>query len=268
MALSSLRWFSRGKSGFAGATAGSFDKFEQGSSPKYHVGFRVDTASGDIYRYGHFGATVNRGVLAAQDKSESSLVDTDNVVIAPASAQTTTDGTISQNFLELTKTGVSAGDFEGAKLVITDDTGEGYTYDIKRNTASGDPTTSNIRVELYQPLQVALDATSDISIVANRWHNMEIATSTDDILSGVTCSTISAADNYGWVQTRGLVGILQDGSIAQGDPITISDGTSGAVQTLGGGGTDAVDLTTEAIIGYCADPGDSTGHGVFYINID
>lgn len=274
MALDSERYFAlNSRIGLGGSLADTFDKFEQATSPRLHVGFKVEEADGTIYRYSHFGATVNRGVLCAQDKSESSVPDADNAIIAPGSATDArngeTPGTISTRVVQITKASVSAGDYIGAKFIITDDTGEGFTYDVVDNTATDDPASGDFHLFLRQKLQVALDATTDYAIVANKWHNLEIATAaTDHILAGVSCKTIDAADNYGWVQSKGIVGILQDGTIADGDMITLSDGTSGAVQTAAGGGTDVADLVAESLVGYCADAGDTGGHGVFEINVD
>lgn len=268
MALDSERSFSRGKIGLGGSTASLFNKFDQATSPGYHVGFKVEEADGSVYRYGHFGATANRGVLVSQDLSESSVVDTDNKIIAPASAVTTTDGKLGSNFLEITVASVTANQFTGGKFVTTDDVGEGYTYDIKANTATGNPASGNFRLELYQPLQAAVDDTTDFSIMANPYHNLEIATTTDEFPVGVTCVTISAADNYAWLQSKGIVGILQDGTIGIGGIVCLSDGISGAVHALAGGGTDVADAISEPIVGFCVDPGDDTGHGVFKIDLE
>ena len=80
---------------------------------------------------------------------------------------------------------------------------------------------------------------------------------------------ISAAA-YGWIQKSGVVGILQDGVIAIGNTIQLSDGVSGAVQIFGGEVASAVaasDLQTEPILGSCLIAGDSSGHGVFKISL-
>ena len=246
-----------------------FDIFRKDSIPQYAVGTRIKRQDGNEYVYSHFGADVNRGVLVAPDVSESSLVDSDNIVVAPASAQTTTDGTVGSKYLEVTLAGVTAGQYRGGYLVITDDTGEGYTYRIRGNTATGDPASGNIRIQLWEGLQVALDATSDIAIQGCLYANLEIATvATDNCCAGVTCSTMDVSEAaYGWICTSGVTGILQDGSIAIGDPITISDGVSGAVQVFGGGASVVADLLSEEILGVCLIAGDDTGHGVFKVKI-
>jgi hypothetical protein len=249
--------------------AGAFDKFQMDKTPKFNIGYKVEAADGSVYRYGHFGADTNRGVLVSQDLSESSLVDTDNEVIAPASCVDTTDGTIGSRFIEIDMDSVTAGQYAGGKLITTDDTGEGYTYDIVGNTATGVPQAGNFRMELAQPLQVALDATTDIAIVGNKYSNLETASTTDIAVAGVSCSTMDVSEAaWGWIQTKGVVGILADGTVDDGDIITLSDGTAGAVQTIAGGGTDVADLVGEPIVGFCIDEGDNGGHLAACINLE
>lgn len=275
MAIDANSYFSNQASvGMGGATAGTFNKFDLHATPKYALGFKVEQADGSVYRYAHMGAATNRGLLVAQDLSETSVADTDNSVIAPASAvavagETLKPGALGSTYVQFTLASATANQYRGGKLIVTDDTGEGYTYDIIGNTATDDPATGDIRIRLAQPLQVALDTTSDVSIRGNQYSNLEGATAgTDEVPAGVTCSTTTAALPYGWIQTKGIVGILQDGTINLGDVVTLSDGVTGAVQTLGGGGTDVADIITEPIVGYCVDPGDNTGHGGFKIDLE
>lgn len=275
MALNSLSRFSLNFIGQGGATAADFDKFGVHSSPKHYLGFPIFSGAGDIYRYAQAGADTNRGLLVSTDKSETSVVDTDNVIIAPASAVAVSDetmkpGAIGSHYVEITLASVTANMYAGGKFVTTDDTGEGYTYDILGNTATDNPATGNFRLTLAQKLQVALDTTTDFAIFANPFNDVEGATAgTDEFPVGVTCANLTTASTaFGWLQTKGIVGILQDGTINLGDVVTLSDGVTGAVQTAAGGGTDIADIITEPVVGYCLDPGDNTGHGVFKINLE
>jgi len=248
---------------------GAFDKFQMDATPKYNLGFKVESADGKVYRYSHFGDDVNRGVLVAQDLSESSVVDTDNAIIDSASAVTTTDGLIKSKYVQLTLASITAGQLAGGVFITTDDAGEGYTYDIVGNTATNDPATGDIRIELAQPLQVAVTSATDFCIMGNQYSNLEIATTTDAGIAGVTCATMDVSEAaWGWIQTKGRVGILQDGTIAVGGIVTLSDGTSGAVQALAGGGTDVTDVISEPIVGFCTVAGDTGGHGGFVINLE
>jgi hypothetical protein len=226
--------------------------YEEHSTPRWALGTKFERHDGNIYRYVHFGATVNRGVLVARDLSETDVVDTDNAIIAPASAQTTTDGTIGSKFIELTLASVIADQYAGGIIYITDDTGEGYSYRIKGNTATDNPATGNIRVELYDKLIVAVDTSSDFAISGSKYSNLEIATAgTDMLITGVS------------VRTIGMCPVLQDASIiAQGQPVYLSALTSGAVGIWGGTGATVGNLQTSWPIGKMVQVGDSTGHSV------
>lgn len=277
MANSSLNWFgNRARVGLGGATGGSFSKFQMDLSPKYQIGWPIFGPNGDVYHYSQFGANTNRGVLVATDVSESAVVDTDNAIIAPASAVSVADqpnikpGALGSFYVQITLASVTTNLYSGGKFITTDDTGEGYTYDILGNTATDVPATGSFLMTIAQPIQVAVDTTTDFSIAASRYVNLELATAgTDECVSGVSCSTVVIATApFAVIQSKGIVGILQDGTIALGDIVTLSDGVAGAAQALGGGDTIATDLISEPIIGYCYDPGDTTGHGSFVINLE
>lgn len=259
MAVSTNSYFHNALPGIA-QLGGAFNKFASDTSPKYAVGTRVCVGEGDVYVYSHFGAATDRGLLVAQDLSESAVVETDNVIIAPASAVTTTDGTAGSRFIEITLASVTADMFAGGYLHTTDDTGEGYCYRIKGNTATNDPASGNFRLELYEPLAAAVTSDTDFAITGSMYANLEGATAgTDYAIAGVSCATQAAAD-YGWVQVAGVATVLQDGTIAAGDMLTLSDGVTGAVQTAAGGGTAITDLVAEQIVGYALFAGDNTGH--------
>ena len=267
MAVSTSSRFGSGAVQGVPSVAADFDKFAEHATPQHQLGYKVEDVDGNVYRYAHFGATVNRGVLVSQDVSESSLGDSDNVIVASASASDTSYGTIGSKSIEITAGGstvIAADQYAGGKFITTDDTGEGYTYDIVGNTANS-TSGSNIRLDLRQPLQVAVDGTTDFIIVGNKYANLEINTAaTDNIIAGVSCSTISTASYYGWVQTKGIVGILCGGTDAIGDYINPSNTTSGAVVCQSSPNS----VTVDQILGSCVVAGDSGGHGAYYINVD
>lgn len=241
-----------------GSVVSEFNKFESTTEPKRPVGFKVEDVQGTIYRWAHFGAATNRGVVVATDVSESGYVDTDNVILAPASCVTTTDNAVGSYYVEITLASITSNQFAGGKLLITDDSGEGYTYDIVGNTATNDPATGTFRLQLAQPLQVALDATSDFAIAGSPYANLEPAnmagTGTDTQVVGVACATQAAGD-YGWVQCSGVCGVLTEGTLLLGNGVVPSLTVAGAVAP-------AVSTTTGRIIGQVVDIGDTTGHSL------
>ena len=148
MAVSTSSYFSNTSRGFMEAGF-DFNPYESNSSPKLAVGTGVADQRGNVYRYSHFGAAVNAGVIVAQDYSESSQDESLNSVVAPASAQAVPNesisaGKIGSRFVEMTLSGISADQFAGGDLCITSDTGAGFTYRIRGNTATDDPATGNI----------------------------------------------------------------------------------------------------------------------------
>ena len=244
-----------------------FDIRESVTSPSYACGFRVQLADGRAFRYSHFGAATNQALLVAQDVSESGTAVSDNVIVAPASAVTTSDGTIGNKFIEVTLASISAGQFAGGYFSTEDDTGEGYTYRIKGNTATDDPASGNIRIELYDKLQIAVDDTTDFFIAGNLFANLEGATSgTDTIVAGAT-TAIQAASDFGWVQTWGPASVLCEGTPAVGTILTLDDAVTGAVSALAGGGTDVGDAITDPVVGYAMHVGTDGAHVLAYLQI-
>ena len=257
----------------AGATptvVGTFDKFEMHANPQFHNGYTVKTADGCIYKYAQFGADVAAGRLVAQDTSESSAALNAITVIVPASAVDTTDGTIGSYHIQGTIASIAKDQYQGGKLLTIDNAGQGYTYDILGNDATDSTATGDIRITLAQPLQVALTATSDVLVVGNMYSNLEIATAATDIaLAGVTCAAMDvSAAAWGWVQTWGPVACLQDGVVAIGDVCTVSDGTDGAYQVGGGGGSLVADFVAESIVGYQLITGATDGEGALFLQLD
>lgn len=235
-----------------------FNPYISTTSPTRALGTKVEDVQGNVYRWCHFGATTTQGKVVSQDINESSVVDSDNVIVAPASAQTTSDGTIGSRYIEITLASVTADQFAGGRLILTDDTGEGYTYNIVGNTATGNPATGNFRLEIQHPLQVAVDATTDFCIIGARYGNVEPATSTDFDIVGVSMGSQAAGD-YGWVLTKGSVGILDQNDTVAGKGIIVG--------SVAGSVTEAT-ATNDNVFGYCVHAGDNTGYAGCVINCE
>jgi hypothetical protein len=161
--------------------------------------------------------------------------------------------------VELTLASVALNQYAGGKLIITDDTGEVYTYNIVGNTATGDPASGNIRVELQHPLQVAVDATSDFCISGSRYGNLEGATTTDFDVVGVTLASQAAGD-YGWIGTKGCFNVLTDNLTFAGKGVVVGS-VAGSVTGLNV-------ATNDNVFGYCLAVGDDTGYAPIVINCE
>ena len=241
------------------AIVSEIDLNENGTAAKRALGFKVEDAQGKIYRWAHFGATTAAGVLVSNDLNESSLVDSDNLVIAPASAVNVGDGAAGSRFVQITLASVTAGQFAGGQFAITDGAGIGYTYDILGNTATGDPKAGDFRLELARPIVVALTTASDICIMGCAYANLEPATTTDINVVGVSMASMAAGD-YGWIMTKGQVGCLSQGTTTIGIPCMIGS-AAGSV----------TDLTEAAVLGipaFTIVAGDNAGQAGIRINLE
>lgn len=257
MAVSSNSYFSNSAQA-PRQVAGDVDIYAAHSTPKHAIGERIVRQDGNEYVYSHFGAATAPGLLVSQDLSESALVDTDNSVIAPASAVTTTDGTIGSKYIQLTAAGVTAQQFAGGYLHATDDSGEAYTYRIKGNTATNDPASGDIRVELYDKLQVAVDATTDVAITGSLYANLEAATqATDEVVAGVSVANMSEGE-FGWVQSKGVATVLTQGTVVIADKVGVGS-VAGSVA--------AVAAFTTYPVGQVIHVGDDTGHSAVKLSL-
>lgn len=272
MASDNSSYFSNAYPGEAPLFDGNI--FALTATPKFPLGFRVTRADGSVYRYGQFGAATNRAVLVSQDISESGQVDSDNALPATVTTDATKNfNAIGSRFVEITMASQIANIFMGGYFITTDDTGESYTYRIKGNTATGNPASGTYYLELYEPLVVALDNTTDFAVIGCIWTNMEVATrATDSILAGVSLRTSTAALPFAFVQVKGVCGVLQDIHVpAIGDPVCHSTLVAGSIQKyFGTGSLGLSDVAVEGanyVIGYCVDPGDSTGHTAIVLNL-
>lgn len=249
------------------------DTFEINDTPKYAVGTGFTRSDGCKFRYVHAGAATDRGVLVAQDYSESSVTDTDDSILAPSSTYQMDDevsgiypGSIGSRYVVLTLASAEADQYAGGYLHITDDTGEGYTYRIRGNTATDTPDSGNIRLQLYDKIQTALTATTDFAITGPMYANLEAAgTTTDGITVGVTCASLTATDPYGWVQTFGPTTVLCDTAGTSGMMAQVSQSVAGSYAPADLDGTAAHNYP---IIGVIITPGDTTGHGVIGLRLE
>lgn len=259
MAIDKNAGFNSGAAVGVAQVGADFNRFEMTSSPKFKIGHKIEDGDGNVYRYSQVGEDTNRGVVVSQDIAESSVVDTDNVILAPASCVNTSDGTIGSKYIEITLSGKTANQFAGARLILTGDTGEGYTYNIKGNTATGNPASGTIRVSLKEPLQVAVVATTDFAIIGNKYANLHALDATDTAATGVTCATFDVSEaSYGWIQTKGIVGVLTSGTTVLGN----------AVQTNGPGSVGPVTASTSQQVGRCLIVGDASEHSVIDVSFE
>lgn len=245
-----------------GAAGVAVDLHATPTTAAFPIGTKAEHPDGRFFRYGMAAAAVTPGKVTSPDLSAVAIVDTDDGFNATYG---TNDKTIVMDVGAYASKTLNQ--FSGAYLIITDDAGagaEGGTYRIKTSTASY--STDQVDLELYEELDGTVSTDSDHGILPNMWAELVPATAATDFSpSGVSQGNF-ADNDFGWVITWGPTAALQDGTIAAGDDVYLSDGVAGAVQTLGGGATYAsnasitlAELVAEARVGYCVIAGDDTG---------
>lgn len=275
MVVSTSSYFSNSIVGTPGLGA-DIDIYESSTNPKYTVGFGFTRADGNKYKYCHFGALSNRGTMVATDVSESGLTKIENIGAVLANrvktgGETMYPNAIGSRYMQLIIT-ATADQFAGAYITVTTGAGAGFTYRIRGNTATSDnsPVTGNIYMELNDPIVIAIDSNSDIAIAGSAYANLEGATTTDRVVAGATI-TNNSASSYGWIQTAGIAGVLQDIIIGGiGRLAFLSSNTIGAIMSVPTGLNSNVDYTILGfpIVGYLVEPGSSADYSLVYLTLE
>ena len=158
---------------------------------------------------------------------------------------------------------------------ISDVAGEGQIFKIKSHAENAGSAQSN--AVLYDPVDIAADASSTISLVRNQYMLAQQSNTTvSEIPVGVPLKTITAATTaatgstkvvdpyYGWVQTWGACPVLFDEAVtAEGQAITIGTGAVGAVEA----DDTATTVSQEFIVGYNLTPGVDNEHQLVDLRI-
>lgn len=241
MAISSNSWFSNAIVGVP-QIGDDIDIYREDTSPTRAIGTKYERQDGAVFRYVHFGATVDSaGLVLATDLSESSVTMTPAAFVASSSTYQVPNepaGTYpnmkGSKYMIITKATVTADDYAGGYITLSSgNSATSHTYRIKGNTATGDPSSGNIRIQLYDKLQAGINSSQSYSIMGCKYANLEAsnaATGTDMVAAGVSLIKVTTAGDYGWILTKGIVGVLSDAStLLAGRAVQMSTTTVGAV---------------------------------------
>lgn len=241
---------------------------------RFPIGQGFTRGDGNKFRYASFDTTVAAGRLVAPVFANNGKATTDNVIVVPATAvQVASEypilpGQVGSHYMEITLASVTANQFQGGYLVTEDGSGRGYTYRIKGNTATGNPASGNIRVQLWEPIQVLISANTDITICPHPCNDVDVASAaTNWGVIGANCAAMTAG-TFGWVCTHGIWSVLQDGTITGGDQLALSAAVSGAATSYGAGTTSVAALTGVQIIGYAVQTGGDTEFVSAYLQLE
>ena len=206
------------------------DVHDRHITPHYAIGFGFQRADGNMFRYVQYGAAVVAGALVGNVATNTNLASTNALVVLSSTAlaiagELLKPGMAGSRFVEITLATVANDQFAGGYLVTTKDTGIGYTYRIKGNSATGYPAaTTSFQMELYEKIKVAMDNTTDIAIAAPKYANLAANTFVQGTAANIVGVAMAAAstDNYGWVCTKGRVGAIGTGDTGIGNVAALS----------------------------------------------
>ena len=227
---------------------------ETNATQQHEIGTRfVLNADEDqrVYRYVLAGATaLDPGKLVVNS-------DVDSDVVNKTVARTYAAGT--KEIIIDAAGAVAANEYRGGTLSISDATGEGVLMRVAGNTATTGA--AELTVYLKEPCPVALTIdVSEATLLRNPWYGVVIsATDQADMPVGVPNVTI-AANEYGWVQTRGECAVWADEAVAKGLALTTGTGTAGQVEALDAAGEVQIGVALEALV--------DTEYRAAYLSID
>ncbi|MHA2064051.1 MAG: hypothetical protein ACXABY_06690 [Candidatus Thorarchaeota archaeon] len=178
------------------------------------------------FRAVKFGEAVTAGKLVQAPAVDA---DFEDLVVAADAAVGATEISVT-----LGASGVTANQFEGGTIYVTNEAGEGVAYTVDNHPAA-DPA-AVVVFQIQETVAVALtDATSVVTVLANPFVDVVNAptTLTNKVL-GVAVTTAAAGD-FGFIQTKGVAPVLADGIVAANTAVYASAGVSGAVAAAANG---------------------------------
>jgi hypothetical protein len=287
MAFSATNYFSNSAVGVP-QVGGEVDFYEVHTSPKFAVGHKIETQDGRVFRYGHFGAAVSAGTLVAPQASGATAqivaAATTYLGTPSSSYQQEKDpkgvypGSKGSRYLLLSSTAITlaANQFAGCYISITSGTGNGYIYHIKGNDANSATATNYSKLELWDPLQAAIDSLSTVNVAPCRWQNLQMAAANTDlgVVAGATMNTNNTSIGWGWVQTRGPAAVKLDGvNVLAGGDAKLSIGKPVFLSTAGAGcsivslGTLTTNVNLQPIVGICMSVASGGTIGIVDLNL-
>jgi len=230
---------------------GAQDIWQESEVQQHQLGAMGETADGRIFRYALMGEAISMGYM-----TQSPAIDSLTVKMSVTAA-----AAIGAKQIVFTHAATTSAENEYADgfVTVSYGTGIGQTLKISSHAAFTSGGTSSV-LNLEDPLIVALDTTSRISLAHNPWRKVLMDTSV------VTCPTGGAlraftSGYYGWLQTRGVFGAFAHSAGSAGVPVICDATTAGAVD-------DCTDDLVQWKLGYFIQAGEASYAHPIWLNID
>jgi hypothetical protein len=237
--------------GFSTTGEGSFGN----SATQLHpLGTQAKTRDGRVFRYCQAGAvdTVAGSLYQAAAPVPNHLANTPPAVAIGATSFTYTPGA----------TAGAANLYAEGYLQVDTTPGNGYMYRVGSHPAIVSATAFTLTLD--EPIQVALTTSSRVGLHHNSYKNVIVCpTAITGRVAGFSSGVITATQ-FGWLQTRGPVAALINGTPAITSPVANSATTAGAVDVW----TTAAAAVTITPVGYMMQVGVSTKNNAVFATID
>lgn len=240
----------------SGGNGAAVDTYGFTTDQKHPLGTMAVSKDGRIYRYAQAGGVtlVPGNLLQGFAKITAHLANTPPAVAIGATSFTYTPGAA---------TGV-ANQYAEGHLVVDTTPGNGYVYRVSGHAAIASSTAFTLFLDPDDPIQVALTTSSRVGLHGNPWKLVvQCPTTITARVAGFAVSAMTDS-TYGWLQTRGIVAALINGTPAITSPVANSATTAGAVDVW----TTAAAAVTITPVGYMMQVGVSTKNNAVYATID
>jgi len=196
--------------------------YAQAATAKCMLGEYRQTRDGRGWRYGMASETLTPGKMTHATQLNAYHLD-EAIVAAVAIGKSTLDLTISAG------KAILENELRGGYFQIMDGTGQGQNLMIAGNTALLVGGVA-IQIALDDPIQIALDTTSEYTLARSPWFDVAFSTTKENFATGVPPINMTT-DYYGWFQTHGVANCLINGTPAVGSSLILS-GTEGALDVI------------------------------------
>lgn len=197
------------------------DLFTTSTTQQHVLGEKAYSSDGRAFRYVRNGGTA----LVPGQVVQGPAIVANHVNLTPTATAAVGDRSMT---VTLGATAATADQYAGGYLCVElGTTGAGQTLLIKSHPAANSGAT--LRLELEDAFVTATSGTVTVSLIANRY-NAVINTPTTATANIVGVSTVAIpASSFGWIQTRGIAGVLTSGTPAAGTGVGAGTTLAGAV---------------------------------------
>jgi len=192
----------------------------------HNLGELVELADQRKFRYAKAGEALTLGYLAVAPTPKTDL-HTLAVLTGALNSKTITFTNAATTDID---TAAEVAYFSEGYVVVAYSTGIGQTLKIKDLEAVATGAVGTIN--LFDPISVALATTSKIDIVQNSYNGCLMEVLVGNLPAGVPLITITAAGDYGWLQTRGVCALAADNTIAAATDIVADGDDAGKVDGI------------------------------------